>query len=152
MSKTHIIKAWPEFWDALADGRKTFEIRYNDRGYAAGDILEIHRATHAGTIQLEPTPAEPPAPLLRRVVYVLPGALASNGVEILPGSVVVMSLVPAFAQDADGKADKMMIEHLRETLTSLRDQIAVELSGRSTPPSDKLIAQMINQIDEALDT
>ena len=34
----HNLKAWPEFFDAVADGRKTFEVRRNDRGYREGDI------------------------------------------------------------------------------------------------------------------
>lgn len=151
MPQTHILKAWPDYWDALADGRKNFEIRYADRPYAVGDVLEIHRATHAGAIQIEPPTDEKPAPLLRRVTYVLPGELVFNGKTVLPASVVVMGLKPALAQDAGDKADKMMIEHLRQTLESIRDQIAVEIAP-DLPARHALIASMIGEIDEALDT
>lgn len=33
----HKIKTWPQFFDAVADGTKTFELRENDRGYQKGD-------------------------------------------------------------------------------------------------------------------
>jgi hypothetical protein len=37
----HELKCWPDYFARLADGSKTFEIRKNDRGYQAGDQLEI---------------------------------------------------------------------------------------------------------------
>lgn len=39
--KRHVLKCWPEFFDAIADGRKTFELRRDDREYAVGDVLEL---------------------------------------------------------------------------------------------------------------
>lgn len=35
----HDIKCWPEFFKYLWSGEKTFELRNDDRGYAAGDTL-----------------------------------------------------------------------------------------------------------------
>lgn len=37
----HDLKVWPEFFTALWEGKKTFEVRKNDRGYAIGDILVL---------------------------------------------------------------------------------------------------------------
>ena len=37
----HHIKSWPEYFQALLDGEKTFEARKNDRDYQAGDFLTI---------------------------------------------------------------------------------------------------------------
>jgi ASC-1-like (ASCH) protein len=37
----HELKCWNEFFEPLSDGRKTFEIRKNDRGFHTGDILVL---------------------------------------------------------------------------------------------------------------
>ena len=37
--KTHNIKILPQYFDAIENGTKTFEIRYNDRDYKVGDLL-----------------------------------------------------------------------------------------------------------------
>lgn len=42
VAKEHDLKCWPEFFEQVQDGRKPFEIRYNDRDYAVGDLLRIH--------------------------------------------------------------------------------------------------------------
>lgn len=41
MSTTHELKCWPHFFDAVADGRKTFEVRFDDRGFEVGDTLRL---------------------------------------------------------------------------------------------------------------
>lgn len=38
----HKIKILEQYADAVVEGRKNFEVRYNDRGYNAGDIIEFH--------------------------------------------------------------------------------------------------------------
>lgn len=37
----HELKVWPAYFVALADGRKTFEVRKNDRGFLLGDTLVL---------------------------------------------------------------------------------------------------------------
>jgi len=37
----HVLKVWPDFFEAIHDGRKTFEVRKNDRGYHVGDVLVL---------------------------------------------------------------------------------------------------------------
>lgn len=37
----HTIKSIPRFYEPLIKGQKTFEIRFNDRGYQVGDRLII---------------------------------------------------------------------------------------------------------------
>ncbi|EOL9688637.1 ASCH/PUA domain-containing protein [Listeria monocytogenes] len=39
MSKTHKLKILPEYFRDIAKGRKTFEIRKNDRDFQVGDTL-----------------------------------------------------------------------------------------------------------------
>lgn len=40
-SRTHDLKVWPAFFEALNDGRKTFEWRKNDRDFRTGDTLRL---------------------------------------------------------------------------------------------------------------
>jgi hypothetical protein len=37
----HYLKTRPEFYQAIVDGIKPFEVRYNDRDYKVGDILHL---------------------------------------------------------------------------------------------------------------
>jgi len=37
----HVIKCWPPFFDDVGDGRKTFELRRDDRGYKVRDSVEL---------------------------------------------------------------------------------------------------------------
>ncbi len=39
----HELKTWPEFWDAVDRGEKTFEVRKDDRGFQVGDVLALQR-------------------------------------------------------------------------------------------------------------
>lgn len=39
--RTHELKTWPSVFEAVWDGRKTFEFRRNDRDFAVGDILRL---------------------------------------------------------------------------------------------------------------
>lgn len=38
---THDIKVHPQYFNAIADGSKPFEVRKDDRGYAVGDVLRL---------------------------------------------------------------------------------------------------------------
>lgn len=39
MSRTHVVKIWPEHYWAVHSGEKLAEFRLDDRGYAVGDVL-----------------------------------------------------------------------------------------------------------------
>ena len=39
MSKTHHLKVYPEYFCAIIDGTKPFEVRKDDRGFEVGDAL-----------------------------------------------------------------------------------------------------------------
>jgi hypothetical protein len=44
----HDLKVWTEFFDAILDGRKTFEVRNaRDRCFAVGDVLRLREWTPA---------------------------------------------------------------------------------------------------------
>lgn len=37
--QTHELKIWPEFFEPIMTGEKTFELRWDDKGFRAGDAL-----------------------------------------------------------------------------------------------------------------
>lgn len=41
MSRNHALKVWPEYFNQIATGQKTFEIRFNDRRFQPGDMLML---------------------------------------------------------------------------------------------------------------
>ena len=40
---THALKTWPEYFDAIVEGRKNFEVRKADRDFAIGETLLLQR-------------------------------------------------------------------------------------------------------------
>lgn len=86
----HELKVWPSYFARIADGSKTFEIRKNDRGFQAGDVLVLRewdpsRSTYTGSV------------LRHRVGFVAAGTLFG----LTLGEHVVLSLLPD-----DGEADR----------------------------------------------
>lgn len=82
--KVHALKAWPHFFDALATGKKLFEVRRNDRHYKIGDLLQINK--------YDPSYGNVPGetPLSFEVTFVLD---SEDFPAIMPGF-VVLSLKP----------------------------------------------------------
>lgn len=61
---THELKCWPDFFQHILNGDKTFEVRLNDRDYKVGDLLllkEWDAGNYLGRM------------CLVRVTYLLPG-------------------------------------------------------------------------------
>lgn len=85
----HQLKTWPQYWDAVKSGEKTFEVRRDDRGFQKGDVLELQRCekTRLGTYEVEyDSLSSTPAHVLRkRITYILTGG--QFGIE--PGYVVM---------------------------------------------------------------
>ena len=42
----HYIKILPEYYRAVESGKKTFEVRYNDRNYQVYDILHLQECVN----------------------------------------------------------------------------------------------------------
>lgn len=63
----HSLKTWPEYFQAIDSGLKTFEIRRDDREYNVGDLLNL-REWDADKQEFTNSP-----PLLRRVTYIMRG-------------------------------------------------------------------------------
>ena len=73
MRKTHEIKLNYEFQKPILDGDKTFEVRYNDRGYQKGDYVKFH--VHEGRRIIH----EPIEEKLYEITYVLSGWHIEHG-------------------------------------------------------------------------
>lgn len=70
----HLLKCEAKFFDALAEGRKTFEIRLNDRDYHVGDELVLTR-TRQGVLDFSVSLRE----LHFEVTYTLTGWGVKDG-------------------------------------------------------------------------
>ena len=89
--KTHELKCHPHFFAAIAEGRKTFEIRRDDRHYAIGDLLALREFDPSyGDTGKKLPPFE--------IVYIM---MAEDFPAILPGF-VIMGLRPYVAPVDDG--------------------------------------------------
>jgi hypothetical protein len=85
----HDLKVWPPYFDPLADGRKPFEVRRDDRPFAVGDELILREwLPVAGIGPLSERGRYTGRALLRRVTYVLRGADA-QAFGVAPGFAVL---------------------------------------------------------------
>lgn len=64
----HDLKTLDRYYDAIEDGRKTFEVRLNDRAFQTGDILRLRKVNDKG-YYVDYTAAW----IERRITYILQG-------------------------------------------------------------------------------
>lgn len=77
---THSLKTWPEYYQRIVSGEKTFEVRKNDRDYQTGDYLDLQEYDPASNKYTGSS-------ITKKVSYILHGG--SFGVE---SGTVVMAL------------------------------------------------------------
>lgn len=65
---THTLKVETSYYSALVSGDKTFEIRFNDRGYQKGDVLHLLPWSAEFQCYIEPYDG-----ILKTVTYVYSG-------------------------------------------------------------------------------
>lgn len=90
---THELKLSCYFADAVYEGRKTFELRRNDRGYQTGDRIRFRVVNRGGTTEEEVYPDHPILGVEYEIIYMLSGwglnndmvALGIRPVEKQPG-------------------------------------------------------------------
>jgi len=72
----HQLKTWPEYFEAVRCGDKTFEVRKNDRDYKAGDTLVLQ--------EFDPdTKSYTGRELRHRVTYLLDNDYCRDGYVIM---------------------------------------------------------------------
>lgn len=89
----HDLKIERQFADAVIDGRKTFEVRRNDRGFNAGDLVRFEVIEHgvAVTFRCESHPLDME---IYRIGYVLSGWGIEEGY-------VAFSISPVYVELAE---------------------------------------------------
>lgn len=86
MAQEHILKTWPNYFDAVKRGEKPFEVRRDDRGFQRGDILVLQRTTEKMTHQVDTDyHGKVRHEIRKRITYILTGG--QFGIE--PGYVVM---------------------------------------------------------------
>ncbi len=71
----HVLKCWPNAFDAIRGGRKRFEWRRDDRGFEVGDVLVLKRwdPTHLGGVFVDYNDESGHNTLRMTVTYILRG-------------------------------------------------------------------------------
>jgi hypothetical protein len=75
--KTHQVKSWPEFFEPIALGVKTFDLRKDDRGYQVGENIQFEEFRHL-------TGEHTGKVVTRRIAYIL-----RNFDGLMPGYVIL---------------------------------------------------------------
>lgn len=84
--REHELKCWPQFFEAIEEGRKRYEVRHNDRDYRYGDTLHLR--------EWDPKDEAYTGRTMRVVVTYLMQGQQSEVLKDLPRSLVVMSIWP----------------------------------------------------------
>ncbi len=86
--KTHELKTWPAFFEAMLSGAKTFEARKDDRGFKVGNRLRLREWAPRDSIH-SALGDYSGRELLVEVTYVLRGSLDNRKTGIAEGYCVM---------------------------------------------------------------
>jgi hypothetical protein len=102
LRRTHELKCWPPYFEELSLGRKTFELRKDDRQYRVGDILRLREWAPTESAPIDPKSGSYTRREHKvRVTYKLLASAFAFGLQ--PGY-AILSVVPVFVPDDDGAA------------------------------------------------
>lgn len=86
---THYVKSWAHFYDAIAAGQKTHDLRKNDRDYRVGDKLILQRYDNINGVY---TGEELPVEVTYITNNTVPCAFSS---AVLPSDYAILSIQKA---------------------------------------------------------
>jgi hypothetical protein len=82
MAHEYELKTDPEVFQASVDGKKPWEVRFDDRGYEVGDFLHLRETKYSGDDMKDGKPlVYTGRDMVRRVDYVLHGHPAGYGIQ-----------------------------------------------------------------------
>ena len=73
--EVHELKTDPKVYDDVMSGRKTFEIRFNDRDFKVGDYLLLRKTYYTGEEMKQGKPLKYLDDAMVRVTYLLKGPI-----------------------------------------------------------------------------
>lgn len=80
----HVLKTDPAVFQDVLDGKKTFEIRFNDRGYQVGDLIVLKETKFTGQQMREGSPLiYTGREMQKQISYILSGYGLQDGWVIL---------------------------------------------------------------------
>ena len=145
----HILKTDPALFQAVLDGAKTYEIRFNDRGFAVGDELQLRETTHTGAEIAAGAPLEYTGrEITKTVSHVLGGyGLAEGWVNLSfasPAPASVDAMLPAvralFAEIFDAPVGTGELEEHRDrVIFALTDYVGA-VARKAAGENPKLLA------------
>jgi hypothetical protein len=127
---THELKTWPHEFQAMLDGKKTHEVRRNDRGYEVGDTLVLREWSPVRFRNRYGAECEPGG-YTERVAYFTVDHLTPGGSFGLPPDLCVMSVRSQYACEkcggvsisftVDGADSKLVCERYPNCVPHPRD-------------------------------
>lgn len=138
----HRLKTWPEFFAAVRDGSKPFEVRRDDRDFNVGDTLELAEwdptsLTFTGNIEC------------RDVTYI------ARGGPFTPEGMCVLGLAPNFRMTTAYAANALVADPesvVREVERRMRDRarhdFAIQIDG--TKHSKRLLEAAVLELADAV--
>jgi non-ribosomal peptide synthetase component E (peptide arylation enzyme) len=82
---THVLKCWPQYWDAIERNEKRFDVRRDDRGFQKGDIVKLQKYGPTTLTGYHRDGSNRTYDIERKIKYILTGG--QLGIE--PGYVVL---------------------------------------------------------------
>ena len=90
MANVHDLKIWSEYFEAVKDGRKTFEVRYDDRDYREGDYLVLREIKKSA--EADNAPEYTGSAILAKIRYVFRDREGDGGTHFLQDGYVVLGI------------------------------------------------------------
>lgn len=100
----HALKCWPRYFNDIASGKKTFEIRLNDRNFKVGDHLVLLEFDPGGIVDDDQNTSKPVFSgntIVTEVVYIVVGGQFG----LAEGYVVMGIKVVYYSASISGKGE-----------------------------------------------